>query len=338
MYHYEKTTIQDQTLACTIAQNVFMVGNMMRAVAKPILVQRLIDDFSQRRPMRTTSLITTIFGDVVSQHGNTIWLGSLVKAMAQLDINERLVRTSVFRLVKEGWLESERVGRRSFYRFTPYGSNEYQRAARRIYALNDHHWQGQWKLLVPQDIPDSQREQFRRSLHWQGYRAIAAGTYAMPWDEQHTLGQALEELEATDKVLVFDACSSALGSKQLVKKLVAQCWQLEEVAEHYQEFLARYQPLRKWVVRKQTLEPEIAFIVRTLLIHDYRRILLQDTPLPDELLPVAWPGAAAHTLTAQIYKAVAQASNSYIVKQLEPGDGPMPSADASFWNRFGRIN
>jgi phenylacetic acid degradation operon negative regulatory protein len=307
-------------------------------VAHPAVVKRLISDFSNRRPMRTTSLIVTFFGDVVSQHGNTIWLGSLVNAMAQLGINERLVRTSVFRLVKDGWLESERVGRRSFYRFTSYGSQEYQRAARRIYALESGQWKGQWKLLIPQDIPDKQREPFRRSLHWQGYRAIAAGTYARPGDSGYNLIETLEEFGMTDKVVVLDANTSALTSKQSLRKLVGDNWQLEDVAQGYQDFLARYKALQKWSRGKQPADPESAFIARVLLIHDYRRILLQDTPLPDELLPPAWPGDAARTLTGQVYKAVAQASNDYILTQLEPGNGPMPEADASFWSRFDRVN
>jgi phenylacetic acid degradation operon negative regulatory protein len=288
--------------------------------------------------MRTTSLIVTFFGDVVSQHGNTIWLGSLVKAMAQLGINERLVRTSVFRLVKDGWLESERVGRRSFYRFTSYGSHEYERAARRIYALESRQWKGQWTLLIPQDIANKQREQFRRSLHWQGYRAIAPGTYARPGDGEHNLIETLEEFGMTDKVVVLDATTSTLTSRQALRKLVRGNWQLEDVAQGYQDFLERYKALQKWSTGKQPPDPEAAFIARVLLIHDYRRILLQDTPLPDELLPPAWPGDAARTLTGLVYKALALASKDYIISQLEPGDGPMPAADASFWNRFDRVN
>ena len=307
-------------------------------MAQPAVVKRLISDFTNRRPMRTTSLIVTFFGDVVSQHGNTIWLGSLVKAMAQLGINERLVRTSVFRLVKDDWLESERVGRRSFYRFTSYGSQEYERAARRIYALESRQWKGQWKVLIPQDIPDKQREPFRRSLHWQGYRAIAAGTYARPGDSGHNLIETLEEFGMTDKVVVLDATTSALTSRQALRKLVRGNWQLEEVGQGYKDFLARYKALQKWSGGKQPADPEAAFIARVLLIHDYRRILLQDTPLPDELLPPAWPGDAARTLTGQVYKAVAQASNDYIMTRLEPGNGPMPEADASFWNRFNRVD
>jgi phenylacetic acid degradation operon negative regulatory protein len=286
--------------------------------------------------MRTTSLIVTLFGDVVSQHGNTLWLGSLVRAMAPMGINERLVRTSVFRLVKEGWLESERVGRRSFYRFTHYGTHEYEHAARRIYALENNKWRGRWQLLIPQDIPEDRRERFKRSLHWLGYRAIAAGTYAKPGGGGQTLKETLEDFNVADKVIILDAQTAAISSTQLVRKLVHDNWQLEVVAQGYRDFLKRYKPLLKWAQRKQT--PEAAFVARTLLIHDYRRILLNDTPLPDELLPSAWPGAKALQLTGVVYKALAHSSIDYIYAELESGNGTMPEVDAQFWNRFGRIS
>jgi len=306
-------------------------------VPQPATVKRLIDNFVNRRPMRTTSLIITFFGDVVSQHGHTVWLGSLVNAMAPLGINERLVRTSVFRLVKEGWLEAERAGRRSFYRFTDYGTHEYERAARRIYALENNKWQGHWQLLVPLNIPDKSREKFKRSLQWQGYRTVSPGTFAKPGDGGRTLRETLEEFDVADKVMIFDATTSSLSSTQLVRKLVHDSWQLAKVAQGYSDFLKRYKPLLKWSQRKQAPAPETAFVARTLLIHDYRRILLHDTPLPDELLPPAWPGAEALKLTGAVYKALAKPSTDYIMAELEPGNGSMPGADASFWDRYSRI-
>lgn len=304
----------------------------------PALVKRLITDFSNRRPMRATSLIVTFFGDVVSQHGHTVWLGSLVKAMAPLGVNERLVRTSVFRLVKEGWLESERVGRRSYYRFTPYGTHEYERAARRIYALENNEWKGHWQLLVPLDIPDNTREKFRRSLEWQGYRTIAPGTFAKPGDGGRTLQETLDEFDVADKVMIYDARTSLLSSKKRERKLVHDSWQLQQVSRGYKAFLRRYKPLLTWSQRKASSPPETAYIARTLLIHDYRRILLHDTPLPDELLPAAWPGTEALNLTSTVYKSLAAASIKYITAELEPGTGPMPEADTLFWRRFDRLN
>ena len=303
----------------------------------PVVVKRLISNFVSRRPMRTTSLIVTFFGDAVSQHGHTVWLGSLVKAMAPLGINERLVRTSVFRLVKEGWLESDRVGRRSYYRFTDYGAHEYERAARRIYALEDSKWPGHWQILMPLDVPDNIRDKFRRSLEWQGYRAIAPGTFAKPGDGGSTLRETLEEFKVADKVMIFDAGTSPLSSSQLECKLVHSSWQLDQVARAYKDFLKRYKQLLKWSQGKHVPSAETACIARTLLIHDYRRILLHDTPLPDELLPKAWPGAEALKLTGTIYKALAGPSTDYITAELEAGNGPMPEADPSFWQRFESI-
>jgi len=306
-------------------------------VAQPALINRLISDFGNRRPMRTTSLIVTFFGDVMSQHGHTIWLGSLVKAMAPLGINERLVRTSVFRLVQEGWLESEREGRRSYYSLSQYGTHEYQRAARRIYALENSGWHGHWQLLMPLDIPDKVRERFRRSLAWQGYRAITPGTFAKPGDGGRTLQETLEEFEITDKVMIFDAKSSLLSSHKAERQLVHDCWQLEQVSKGYKTFLKRYKPLLKWVRNTKSHSPETAYIARTLLIHDYRMILLHDTPLPNELLPKNWPGEEALVLTGGAYKTLAKASMKFISSELESDSGALPEAGSSFKERFSRI-
>ncbi len=303
-------------------------------MSHPRAVARLIEDFSSRRPLRTNSLIITLFGDVVSQHGDTIWLGSLVRCLQPLGISERLVRTSVFRLVKEGWLQSERVGRRSYYRFTPYGSHEYARAARRIYSINTPAWDGRWQLLIPQNVAEEHRERFRRSLFWQGYRTIAAGTFAKPGQVGPELTETLDEFDARDRVIVMEADMPSLSSRQAVRTLVHDNWKLAEVAQRYREFQDRYAPLMKWLQKAGEPSPPSAFIARTLLIHDYRRVLLQDPPLPEALLPPAWPGAEAMQATGATYTELADPSVNYIVSELESGNGPMPAPLTEFWQRF----
>ena len=301
---------------------------------QPPVIKALVKDFVNRSPMRTTSLVISVFGDVVTQHGHTIWLGSLVNALALFGVNDRLVRTTVFRLVKEGWLEADRVGRRSYYRFSDYGLHEYQRAARRIYAMDNNDWRGQWQLLVPVAIPEKQREQLRRSLQWQGYRNIAPGTFAKPGDGGDTLRDTLAEFGLADKVMILDASTSPLVSPELLKQMVENSWHLEGVASDYREFLRRYKPLLRWSRGKGKLDTQDAFVARVLLIHDYRRILLHDTPLPQELLPARWPGAQALELTREAYQALAAPSINYVMTQLERGDGLLPAADAAFKARF----
>lgn len=60
----------------------------------------------------------TIFGDCIFHRGGIISLASLIQLMDVFGFNERSVRTAVFRLVQNGWLMSEKIGRTSYYRVT----------------------------------------------------------------------------------------------------------------------------------------------------------------------------------------------------------------------------
>ena len=124
---------------------------MNRSTSNPL------DNFLQTRMrdgnISSTTLVFTFFCDVKTQHGGEIWLGSIIHALAPLGINERLTRTAVFRLVQDGWLESRKQGRRSYYRLTQTGQHYYQRAATRIYASSKPGWDGVWTLLFVSLVP-----------------------------------------------------------------------------------------------------------------------------------------------------------------------------------------
>ena len=127
-----------------------------------------LDRFLQRRiqygNISSTTLVFTFFCDVVTQHGGEIWLGSVIHALAPLGINERLTRTAVFRLVKDGWRESSKQARRSYYRLTRTGKKYYLRAANRIYASKRPVCDGIWTLLFTSLVTDEKREALKRGL------------------------------------------------------------------------------------------------------------------------------------------------------------------------------
>ena len=298
-------------------------------------VEKLVIGFTSRKPMRSTSLIITVFGDVISCHGGVIWLGSLVKAMSLMGINDRLVRTSVFRLVKEDWLCAERVGRRSYYRFTAYGENEYQRAASRIYGEPKNPWNGRWQLLLVRDIEEPViREKVRRSLQWQGFRSISPGVFAKPESGGISVMQTLEEFGVKDQVIPMEASTFEGTSKNLLSSIVAEHWHLEDVADRYKVFLRRFDEINSLLDGGITFSMADAFVVRVLLIHDLRRAILQDIRLPDEILPVEWPGRAAEKLAANIYQKVGRESVEYIRSELEADKGLMGQGSSEFVNRF----
>ena len=71
-----------------------------------------------------------------------------------------------------------------------------------------------------------------------------------------------------------------------------------------------------------------------MLIQDYRRLLLQDVPIPDELLPESWPGREAKQTAAEIYRIVAPLSVAFIRAEFQNTEGLFPVAVSGFERRF----
>ena len=154
---------------------------------KPIRVDAYVSTLLRRRAPSAQSLIVTLFGDCVSQHGGSLWLGSLIRVLELFGVNERLTRTSVYRLVQDDWLGVERSGRRSYYRFAPHGQREFLRAARRIYSIERLPWDGSWTLADSARVSGEVRERLRRSLGWIGFGQLVPGVYAHPCPDRAAL-------------------------------------------------------------------------------------------------------------------------------------------------------
>ena len=79
----------------------------------------------------------------------------------------------------------------------------------------------------------------------------------------------------------------------------------------------------------------LAHSLRTLLIHDYRRLLLRDPQLPAELLPAAWPGHEARALCKRLYQQLLAPSERHLDRHLQLATGTVPTASALLGERFG---
>ncbi len=241
----------------------------------------------KRREPAAQSLIVTLFGDCVSQHGGSLWLGSLIELLGLFSINERLTRTSVYRLVQDDWLAVQRIGRRSYYQFADHGRREYERSAARVYSSARPAWDGTWTLAILHDVSGAARETLRTSLGWIGFGQLAPGVFARPSPDRQGLTDLIEELGLERQVLVMEAQADPAS----IAELAEGRWHLPELAKRYRRFLADFEPLAAHACRR--LDPQTSFVVRTLLIHEFRRIVLTDPDLPESLLPQDWPGHAA---------------------------------------------
>ncbi len=302
-------------------------------------VSKLLDEFRARKPVRAGSLIITLYGDAIAPHGGTVWLGSLIRLIEAFGVNQRLVRTSVFRLSQEGWLSSQQIGRRSYYSLTASGRRRFENAYRRIYALPQRQWDGGWCLVFTAlpTLAASAREQLKRELGWAGFGMIAPGVLAHPGVE---FGDALATLEAQgmqDKVVVMSAHSDTELSGRPLHELVGACWNLEQLSRGYRHFLDRFRPVWRALAAAEALDPAECLLVRMLLIHEFRRVLLRDPQLPDELLPPDWTGAAARLLCRNLYRLTHGPAEQHLMDTMETADGPLPEAAPYYYARFGGL-
>jgi phenylacetic acid degradation operon negative regulatory protein len=298
-----------------------------------------IAHFLASDPPRSKSLVMTIFGDSIVPHGGVVWLGSLIGLLAPFGVNDRLLRTSVFRLAQEGWLGSHRDGRRSSYAIVADAVARFTRAQRRIYAPLPVHWDGNWTLVMSgNNLSAAERSVLRKELLWEGYGVISAGVFAHPAATPETLDELLARTGTRGKLFICHAAEmpGARNGRPL-REMVAEGWDLSGVIQGYEQFIAQFQPLLALLRAGQQPAPEQAFVIRTLLIHAYRRVQLHDPQLPVELLPEPWPGAAAYELARELYRLVYAGAEQHILATLRAEDDAVPDASAALYQRFGGL-
>lgn len=300
--------------------------------------ESLIEEFRSRPTIRAGSLITTVFGDAIAPRGGSVWIGSLIEAMAPFGISERLVRTSVFRLSGDGWLEAQAIGRRSYYGLTAEGAQRFEQATHRIYGEPRQSWSGEWCIVLLGGVSPASRDVLRKELGWLGFGAISTGVLAHPAPDQDELKGVLDGEDVAADVVVLTGRSAGSMQDQQLRILAKKSWNLDGIDRRYEEFVARFQPVCRQVEQTAALEAVIAFHIRTLLIQEYRKILLRDPLLPVDLLPDAWHGLAAYQLCRKLYCAVFEAADQYLSDTMETADGPLPPPDAQFFDRFGGLD
>ena len=270
---------------------MFSVSQFLMASRIGSSTQGLLRRFQSQRPIRGGSLLVTIFGDAIAPRGGVVTLGSLIQLAAPFGLTERLVRTSVARLAQDGWLVARRAGRLSEYRLLP---REHRR------SLKPHSVStvrvprpgiGHWTVLVVPPSAVKGRDKLRDELRWLGFGQLSTGVFAHPNSDLRQARQWLHGLELTPDAILLRSSSEDLAVDQ---GLVAAGWDLGELTRRYRRFTEAFEPVEAAVASASAAElaPEAAFVIRTLLIHDYRKIHLQDPLLPPALLPKDWIGSS----------------------------------------------
>lgn len=281
--------------------------------------------------LRANSLLITVFGDAFAPRRQSIWLGSLITLLGLFDLSPRLVRTSAFRLSADDWFVATRAGRRSYYGLSDVGLQRVQHADQRIYEFNLPRWDGHWTLvLLDAGMRASDRQHLQRELLWESFGRLSSHMFAHPHVNLRALSEITRTVGVQDQVAVLRAEKLPAWPGAPLQNILHATFDLTRVSAAWTQFITRFAPLEGHMAE---LEPAHAFIARTLLIHEYRRVLLRDPNLPRAFLPQAWPGVHARQLCETLYGGLLQASERYFLEQVQTEHGPLKRTPLSIKRR-----
>ncbi len=224
---------------------------------------------------RVWSLIVTLFGDLAQENGTTIDGLTLSAVMTELQVRPEAVRVALHRLRNEGWITSEKIGRTRRHALTQKSRAQSATASARIYA-SPLPSGGGWQLVILKD------------------------TDSIP------SGNMLERGFAHLMPRVYLGAGAAIAPKNVVVLQGGDVpvWLGTQIAptmhtDEYRALLPVLQSVDKKLNGAHLSNLQLA-VLRCLIVHNWRRIILRHPPLPCSLLPDKWEGHQCHILVNRL--------------------------------------
>jgi len=264
------------------------------------LIQPLIDHLHSDGRLRVWSVVITIFGDAIQPHGGTVAMSDLQTLLGAMNVESGALRTAMSRLAKEGWVTREKQGRHSFYKLSGVGIKSFIPATQKIYNAIYSPDPKSLVITIGPDVIGHARETQNALLGAIGGLKLrnGVGFFADP------SAKVLKQIENAE-LLIIDANIKALPD-WVIERL-----ELQLLAADYLALMDRFSNLAAAGSAMHALTPLEALCARTLLIHEWRRLILKQPPLPKHLLPKNWPGAACHKVVSQTYLALLARSEDW---------------------------
>ena len=232
-----------------------------------------VAELTDPHDQRVWSIIVSLFGDMAQEPEARITGGALTRIIEPMGIKPEAVRVALHRLRKEGWIESDRIGRVSRHVLTEFGRTQSAAVTPRIYARGptpvDH-----WHLLIAEDGSGTQvLEDVMLSDDYTPIgRNVALGSGPVPDQTDGLLGLEISP-QAAPRWVQDRLCPQEVRSS---------CQALRDAVER----AAQARP-GGWAPT-----PLQSATLRTLLIHRWRRVVLRQPDLPPAFYPPDWVGPA----------------------------------------------
>lgn len=248
-------------------------------------------DAPAARGTQPRQLIVTLYGLYARAGGGWLAVGSLVRLLAELGVDEPAVRSSVSRLKRRGILTPRAVDGVAGYALTEQAQEILREGDYRIFEREQASMSDGW-LLAVFSIPESERQKrhvLRTQLTKLGFGTAAPGVWIAPAHVYEEVGERLVRLQLRDYVNLFRA--DYLSTLPDLADKVREWWDLDALERLYADFCATYETDRA----DEPSERE-AFVGYVRILTDWRRLPYLDPGLPPEVLPRRWSGTRAVAL------------------------------------------
>lgn len=264
-------------------------ADTVRPMADEMLSEAIPGSSGATRPR---AFLLTIYGLYAREESGWFSVSNLIRMLAELDVDEPAVRSSISRLKRREILHGERVDGSAGYALSPQARNILDQGDRRIFTRPKPTVADGWVLAVF-SVPESERKMrhlIRSRLGWVGFGSVGPGVWIAP---SHLEAETREVLRQDDLLKYVDIFWAHYRSEDLLHE-VTTWWDLDSIDKRYRLFQEVHAPvLDAWRRRRRKDDEGEAFAdyVRTLTA--WRRLPFLDPGLPSELLPTDWCGNEA---------------------------------------------
>lgn len=250
-------------------------------------------------------LLFTVLGEFVLPSGEDVWTSTFIDVLARLGVEEKAARQALMRTASDGWLVSERIGRRTRWSLTESAERLLSEGAKRIYGFTGAaaDWDNRWLVILAR-VPESDRRarhQLFTRLAWAGFGSPTSGVWVSAHPDRVAEAEAvLEQAGILEEAQVFTAEHTS-GD---LEKMISQAWDLTILDENYRSFQEQFS--------NGTSTDPLARLVE--LVNAWRHFPWNDPTLPYELLPAGWSGLKAVKLFQRRHEQWAARANGEWVR------------------------
>lgn len=258
------------------------------------------------------ALIVTVYGLYARESGGWLPIATLVRLLADLDVDEPAVRSAISRLKRRGLIEASRRDGVAGYALSEQARVILEEGDDRIFSPERPRIADGW-LLAIFSVPETERAKrhtLRSQLIALGFGAAAPGVWVAPAHRFDLTASTLARHGLSGYVDLFRAEYLAFGDIDL---LTAQWWDLDVLAGAYAEFIDSYR-----TALDRPVEPAAAFVDWVRALTAWRRLPYRDPGLPVELLPRDWPGHAAAELVAALRARWSVPAHDFMISVMLP--------------------